>query len=86
MHTGTDPDRGRTARIVEIVAEHLELDPAEIGEGDLFVEDHGADSMALIDLLAALEREFRVAIDQRELPRMVDVRGVRAVLAEAPGW
>ncbi|MQY07905.1 Acyl carrier protein [Actinomadura sp. RB68] len=76
----------RTERIIRIVAEHLEVDPAEIGEGDLFVEDHGADSMALIDVLAALEREFRVAIDQEELPKMVDVRGVRAVLDAAPPW
>jgi acyl carrier protein len=76
----------RTARITEIVATHLDVEPGEISETDRLIEDHGADSLALIGVLAALEHEFRVTIDQAELERMVDIRGVRTVLAEAAGW
>jgi hypothetical protein len=34
-----------TAKITEIAATQLEVDPGEIGETDLLVEDHGADAI-----------------------------------------
>jgi acyl carrier protein len=40
----------------------------------------------LIDLLAALEKEFKVTIDQDKLPMMVNISSVRQVLAELAGW
>lgn len=75
-----------TTRIVEIVADHLEVEPEEIGLDDLFVADHGADSLMLIGVLAALEKEFKVVIDQSEMSRMTSIEGVRAVVAESAGW
>ena len=50
------------------------------------MEDLDADSLALVSVLAGLEREFRVSIDTAEIPRMTDVRGIQAVLADAAGW
>ena len=76
----------RATRIVEIVCEHLEIEPEEIDETDLFVADHGADSLMLIGVLAALEKEFKITIDQGELVRMVTIAGVQAVVAESAGW
>jgi acyl carrier protein len=75
----------RAGRIAEIVCEHLEVEPGEIGEEDQFVADHGADSLMLIGVLAALEKEFKVVIDQSEMPRMTSIAGVRAVVAESAG-
>ena len=43
--------RGRLADI-------LEIDPGEIAEGDSFLDDLDADSLALIELVEALEEEF----------------------------
>jgi acyl carrier protein len=76
----------RAARIIEIVCEHLEIETHEIDETDLFVADHGADSLMLIGVLAALEKEFKISIDQSELVRMISVAGVHAVVAESAGW
>jgi acyl carrier protein len=76
----------RAARVIEIVCEHLEVDPGEIEETDLFVADHGADSLMLIGVLAALEKEFKITIDQGELVRMISIAGVHAVVAESAGW
>ena len=79
----TDTQRGvRIGRITRIVSDHLEIEPDEIAPDDRFVEDHGADSLALIGVLAALEAEFKVGIDQSELPRMTDIRSVDQVIAE----
>src|ERR1044072_2170558 len=60
-----------TDRIAAIVSEVLEIDQTELTEHSLFKEDHGADSLRAIEILAALERTFGVEISQSELARMV---------------
>ena len=40
------------------LAEILELEPSEIGEGDSFQDDLDADSLALIELVEAIEEEL----------------------------
>lgn len=78
-------DEERTSKIKDIVAEHLEIDRDDLSDSNMFIDDYAADSLSLIDLLAALEKEFNVVIEQSELGRMVNVDGVRAVLSEAAG-
>lgn len=78
--TSTDIDR---EQVKEIVCEILEIDADEVTETSLFKEDHGADSLLAIEILAALERNLHVTIDQAELSRMVNLAGVYAVIAEA---
>lgn len=67
----------------EIIAEVLEIEPEEMTETSLFIEDHEADSLRAIEILASLEKEFKVVIDQSELARMVNLQGVYEVVAEA---
>ena len=43
-----------TGRLADI----LEIDPTDIAEGDSFLDDLDADSLALIELVEALEEEF----------------------------
>jgi len=69
--------------IVSIVSEILEIDQAELSETSLFKEDHDADSLRAVEILAALERRFRVDIDQAELSRMVNLQGIYDVVAGA---
>ncbi|MEQ4299779.1 acyl carrier protein [Plantactinospora sp. B6F1] len=78
--TSTDIDR---EQVKEIVCEILEIDADEVTETSLFKEDHGADSLLAIEILAALERNLHVTIDQAELSRMVNLQGVYAVVGEA---
>ncbi|MBL89920.1 MAG: phosphopantetheine-binding protein [Actinomycetota bacterium] len=63
----------------ERLADILEIDPAGIAEGAAFADDLGADSLALIELVEALEEElsersvgFRIDDDDLE-----DLRTVR---------
>jgi acyl carrier protein len=74
------------ARIIKVVAVQLEIDPGEIGETDHLIDDLGADSLTLVSVLAGIEQEFRVSIETEQIPRMTDVRGIRAVIADAPIW
>ncbi|MFJ2847516.1 acyl carrier protein [Streptomyces sp. DconLS] len=73
----------RRAEIKEIVCDVLEIDPDEIKDSSLFKEEYGADSLRSIEVLAALEKNFRVEIDQAELARMVNLEGVYSVVEDA---
>ena len=75
----------RVARIKQVVCRRLEIEPADLGDTELFT-DHGADPLGLLDVLAALEEEFGVAVPQEELDRMVSLAAVREVVAETVGW
>jgi len=55
------------------LADILEIEPAQVSEGDSFAEDLHADSLALIELVEALEEElggrsvgFRIEDDDLE--------------------
>lgn len=76
-----DDDRGQ--RIKDIVCEILEIEPDEVSATSLFKEEHDADSLRAIEILAALERAFSITIDQAELGRMVNLDGVLAVVNDA---
>ncbi|WP_055555233.1 acyl carrier protein [Streptomyces sp. NBRC 110028] len=76
----------RRETIKEIVTDILEIDPDEVTETSLFKEEHDADSLRAIEILAALEKTFNVVIDQAELGRMVHLRGVYEVVSDAAGW
>ncbi|MDX2561393.1 acyl carrier protein [Streptomyces sp. TX20-6-3] len=73
----------RREQITKLLCDILEIDPAEITETSLFKEDHGADSLRAIEILAALERTFDITIDQAELSRMVNLEGVESVVDQA---
>ncbi|GGO79946.1 acyl carrier protein [Wenjunlia tyrosinilytica] len=72
--------------IREIVAEVLELEPEEITETSHFVEEHEADSLRAIEILARLEKKYKVEIPQSELPKMVNLTEVYNILAQHAGW
>ena len=74
------------AKIKEIVCEILELEEDEVTTEGLFNEEYGADSLRAIEILGSLEREFGVVIDQTELVRMTNLKGVYDVVAETAGW
>ncbi|MGV9319632.1 acyl carrier protein [Streptomyces sp. NPDC003660] len=76
-------DAARKQEIKEVVCDILEIDEDEVTGTSLFKEEHDADSLRAIEILAALERTQKVTIDQSELSRMVNLEGVYAVVAEA---
>ncbi|MFB8237924.1 acyl carrier protein [Kitasatospora sp. NPDC089913] len=76
----------QSQKIREIVCDILEIEEDEVTETSLFKEDHSADSLRSIEILANLEKQFSITIDQSELARMVNLKGVYEVVAEAAGW
>jgi acyl carrier protein len=76
----------RLALIKQIVSDILEIEPADMSPTSLFKEDHDADSLRAIEILASLEKAFGIEIPQEALARMVNLQGVFQVVAEAAGW
>jgi acyl carrier protein len=80
-----DLDAERKAQIKDIVCDILELELDEVTETSLFKEEHDADSLRTIEILASMERTFGLSLEQAELSRMVNLTGVYAVVLEAEG-
>ncbi|MFI6173287.1 acyl carrier protein [Nocardia sp. NPDC051052] len=67
----------------EMIAEILEEEPADITETSLFVEDHEADSLRAIEILARIEKKYKVSIPQERLADMINLRAVYDALIDA---
>lgn len=69
----------------EIVAEVLEVEPDELTETGDFVEAYEADSLRAIEILARIEKKYKVEIPQAELAEMRNLKMVREVVARYAG-
>jgi acyl carrier protein len=58
--------------IVEI-AEDMDVEPDKVTDTAHFVEDLGLDSMALLEVLATMEKKFGVSIPESEFPNLVSI-------------
>lgn len=86
METAPEQTTAWRVEVRRIVCDILEIEPAELTPTSLFKEQHDADSLRAIEILAALEREFDITIEQTDLSAMVNLEGVYAVVASAAGW
>jgi len=75
----TDTDLREEIR--DIVAAILEVDFERIGPTTHFWDELEADSLQGIEILSALERRFRITIEQSALADMHDVRSTSDVVA-----
>jgi acyl carrier protein len=57
-------------RVKEIISEQLNVDENEISPEKSFVDDLGADSLDLVELIMALEEEFDLEISDEEAQKI----------------
>jgi acyl carrier protein len=74
------------ADLREIVAEVLEMEPEEVVDTADFVEEYEADSLRAIEILARIEKKYKVEIPQNELNEMRSLKAVYEVVARYTGW
>lgn len=65
-----------TAKVKDILSEHLRLDESEIFPASSLQEDLGADSLDLVEIIMTLEEEFDLYIPDRDAERLVTVQDV----------
>jgi len=62
--------------IKEVVVEQLSVSPDEVKEDAKFVEDLGADSLDVVELVMALEEKFDIEIPDDEAEKIQTVADV----------
>lgn len=60
-------------KVLNIIADQLDLDQSEISLDASFVDDLGADSLDTVELVLALEEEFEVNIPDEEAEKITTV-------------
>jgi len=60
-------------KIKKIIADRLQVDLASVTDGASFVEDLGADSLDLVELVMAFEEEFGLEIPDQDAETMKSV-------------
>jgi acyl carrier protein len=61
-------------RIREIIIEQLRVDEDEVVPNASFTDDLGADSLAVVELIIALEGEFGIQIPYEEAEKIITVQ------------
>lgn len=63
-------------KVVNIVVDKLGVDRSEVTPDAVFVDDLGADSLDLVELIMAMEEEFGLQIADEEAEKMRTVQDV----------
>ena len=61
-------------RVKEIIAKNLDVDVNDIKPESSFINDLGADSLAIVELVLALEEEFELDIPDEETEKIKTVQ------------
>ena len=59
--------------VIEVVVEQLDCDAAEVKEDSKFIEDLGADSLDVVELVMALEEKFDIEIPDEDAEGILTV-------------
>ncbi len=62
--------------VLEIVATVIEKDKGEIPLDAHLIQDVGVDSMMALEILAALEKKYRIAVPEEKLKEMTTVNKI----------
>lgn len=63
-----------------VVVEQLNVNPDEVKEESKFVEDLGADSLDVVELVMALEEKFDIEIPDTDAEKIVTVGNAMAYI------
>lgn len=65
--------------IRDIIAQVIEKDPQEVLPEARFYEDLGVDSMMALEILAAIEKKYKIAIPEEKLAELKTLKETTAV-------
>jgi len=68
-------------KVKKIIADKLSVDLEELVPEASFVDDLGADSLDLVELIMSMEEEFDIEISDEEAEKLVTVKDVFEYIA-----
>jgi acyl carrier protein len=78
-------DKSIADRIKDIIVEQLGVNADQINPGAKFIEDLGADSLDIVELIMALEEEFGTEIPDEEAEKLLTVGDVAKYIEDTQG-
>ena len=65
-----------TSRVNKLLADHLGVEESKLNNDSRFIEDLGADSLDVVEIIMALEEEFNVEIGDDTAENLATVGAV----------
>ncbi len=72
-------------KVREIVCQQLDVEASEVKENTSFVDDLGADSLAVVELVLALEEAFEIDIPDEDTEKIRTFKDACDYIAEKTG-
>ena len=69
-------------KVKEIVSQQLDVEVANIKEESQFIDDLGADSLAIVELVLAFEEQFEIDIPDEDTEKIQTVGDAVKYIAE----
>jgi len=66
--------------VKKVVAEIIETPEDKLAENAKFVEDLGVDSMMALEIVAAVEKKYKVVIPEEEIPKIQSLADIYGLL------
>jgi acyl carrier protein len=63
------------------VSEIIEISEEKLKDDSKFVEDLGVDSMMALEIVASIEKKYKIVIPEEEIPKIRSLGDVYALLA-----
>lgn len=63
-------------KVKDLLGRQLNLDPASIDDDADILEDLGADSLEVVEMLMTIESEFGIVVPDDDVPELKTVRAV----------
>jgi len=70
-------------KLQQIISEVLNIDVDEIGPDTTFIDDLGADSLDVFQIIMAIEEEFGIEISQEDAEKIVTVQDAAEAIKTA---
>ncbi len=64
---------GLDQEVKQLIADIIEMDPKDIDADANLVEDLGMDSMMALEILASMEKKYKIKIPEDDLPKITTV-------------
>jgi len=68
------------AKVKDIIVDQLGVDPEKVKLESKFIEDLGADSLDIVELVMAMEEEFDIEIPDEDAEKLKTVNDVQSYL------
>ncbi|MEA3547325.1 MAG: acyl carrier protein [Thermodesulfobacteriota bacterium] len=72
-------------KLIDIIAEQLSVDKSKVVASASFVDDLGADSLDLVELIMAMEESFDIEIPDEDAEKIMTVQDAIAYVDKIKG-